>query len=158
MLAHGQIHGLSLVLRTFYNLLTGFPIVVAILASGMIGSSEAVSTTWGFTINDKARLARDWGAAAVSCLNLGNYTTQYHIHSIQAIYVLHAYEHLLGSAAEWAALRSIAFLIARGLGLHKLAPHPDDDRVLELNPEQKQAFVEREIGRRTWYVLAIQDW
>ena len=77
---------------------------------------------------------------------------------MQAIYILHGPEHLVGCASRWAALRSVAIIIARGLGLHKLGPHPDDDRVLELNPEQKQAFIEREIGRRMWHTLALLDW
>ncbi|KAF1841860.1 uncharacterized protein K460DRAFT_291697 [Cucurbitaria berberidis CBS 394.84] len=114
-------------------------LLFAILSSSIIGSSENVSHAWGFSIDDKIRLAREWGAASLSCLNMGNYTSQYHIYSVHAIYIMHAYEHL-------------------GLGLHKLGPHPDDDRILELNAEQKQAFVEREIGRRTWYTLTCQEW
>ena len=124
----------------------------------MIASPEALSVAWGFTIDDKVRMARQWGAACVSCLNLGNYTSDYHICSVQAIYIIHAYEHLLGSTNQWVALRSVAVIIARGLGLHKLGPHPDDDRVLALNADQKQAFIEREIGRRTWYSLTCQEW
>ncbi|CAO2657507.1 Nn.00g036330.m01.CDS01 [Neocucurbitaria sp. VM-36] len=117
-----------------------------------------MSLSWGFTIDDKVRLAREWGAAAVSCLNMGNFTSQYHICSVQAIYIMHAYEHLVGSTNQWIALRSVAVVIAKSLGLHKLGPHPDDDRIHELNPEQKQAFVDREIGRRTWYTLTSQEW
>ena len=71
---------------------------------------------------------------------------------------MHAYEHLVGSTNQWIALRSVAVVIAKSLGLHKLGPHPDDDRIHELNPEQKQAFIEREIGRRTWYTLTSQEW
>jgi hypothetical protein len=59
------------------------------------------------------------GAASVTCLNFGNYTSQYHICSIQTIYVLHAYEHLVGSTNQWVAMRSVAVVIAKGLGLHK---------------------------------------
>jgi hypothetical protein len=59
------------------------------------------------------------GAAAVSCLNLGNYMSQYHICSVQAVYILHAYEHLVGSTNQWVGLKSVALTIAKGLGLHK---------------------------------------
>jgi hypothetical protein len=61
------------------------------------------------------------GAASVSCLNLGNYMSHYHICSIQAVYVLHTYEHLVGSTNQWVTLRSVAVMIAKGLGLHKYA-------------------------------------
>ena len=93
--------------------------VVSILSSGIIGSSERASVSWGFSIDDKVHFARLWGAASVSCLNLGHYTSQYHICSVQAIYIMHAYEHLVGSLNQWVALRSVAVVIAKGLGLHR---------------------------------------
>ncbi|OAL56961.1 hypothetical protein IQ07DRAFT_527473, partial [Pyrenochaeta sp. DS3sAY3a] len=105
-------------------------LLFSILSSGIIGSSEAVSVSWGFSIDDKVKLARDWGSATVSCLNLGSYMSQYSLCSVQAIYIMHAYEHL----------------------------HPDDKRIHELDAQQKEAFIEREIGRRTWYNLVTQDW
>lgn len=71
---------------------------------------------------------------------------------------MHAYEYLVGSTNQWAALRSIAVVIAKGLKLHQLGLHSDDSRILELHPEQKRAFIDREIGRRMWYTLASQEW
>jgi hypothetical protein len=70
-------------------------------------------------MDEKVQLARLWGAASVSCLNLGNYTSQYSIYSVQAIYIMHAYEHLAGSTNQWIALRGVGVIIAKGLGLHK---------------------------------------
>ncbi|KAF2856869.1 hypothetical protein T440DRAFT_382593 [Plenodomus tracheiphilus IPT5] len=130
----------------------------SILAAAMSGSPESSSMAWGFTIDDKVRLARAWGNACVSCLNLGNYTSRYHIWSVQAIYIMHAYEHLIGSTNQWLALRAVAVVIAKGLGLHKIATHPDDDRVHELNGVQMQAFKDREMGRRVWRTVALQEW
>lgn len=92
---------------------------VAILSSGIIGCPETLSEQWGVSIDDKVKLARTWGACSVSCLNLGNYTSQYHINSIHAIYTLHAYEHLAGSTTQWIAMKSVALVIAKGLGLHR---------------------------------------
>ncbi|KAH7402463.1 hypothetical protein BKA66DRAFT_404581 [Pyrenochaeta sp. MPI-SDFR-AT-0127] len=106
-------------------------LLFSILSSGIIGSSEAMSVSWGFGIDEKVRFAREWGAATVTCLNMGNFMSQYHINSVQAIY---------------------------GLGLHRLGPHPDDNRILDLNQEQKEALIEREIGRRTWYAATSQEW
>ncbi|KAL6702682.1 hypothetical protein ACN47E_001229 [Coniothyrium glycines] len=110
-------------------------LLFSILSSGIVGSSETVSISWGFSIDEK-----------------------YHINSVQAIYIMHAYEHLLGSTNQWIALRSVAVVIAKGLALHSIPAHPDDDKVEALNPAQKQAFVEREIGRRVWYSLVAQEW
>jgi hypothetical protein len=133
-------------------------LLFAILSSSLIASPEALSGTWGYSIDDKVRLSRDWGAAAVTCLTLGNYTSQYHLCSIQAIYVLHTYEHLVGSTNQWSALRSVAVVIARGLGLHNLGPHPDDEMFADLAVERKQAFIDREMGRRIWAAMVCQEW
>jgi hypothetical protein len=40
----------------------------------------------------------------------------------------------------------------------RLVPHPDDERITELNPDQREAFIEREIGRRVWYGVVCQEW
>ncbi|UPX13805.1 uncharacterized protein EKO05_0004304 [Ascochyta rabiei] len=133
-------------------------LLFSILSSGLIGAPEGVSLEWGFTIEEKVRLSRLWGAATVTCLNLGDYTSRYHLNSVQAIFNLHGFEHLVGSSNQWAALRSVAMVIARGLNLHRLSAHPDDQRLPYLNEEQKEAFIEREIGRRVWYTAATQEW
>ncbi|KAL5118374.1 transcription elongation factor spt5 [Pleosporales sp. CAS-2024a] len=133
-------------------------LLFAILASSMIASPEALSSTWGYSVDDKIRCAREWGAACLSSLNLGKYMSQYHINSVQAVYVLHTYEHLQGSSHQWAALRSISLTIAKGLGLNKLGPHADDDKVMELTGDERQAFIDREIGRRMWYTMVTQEW
>lgn len=133
-------------------------LLFSILSSGLIGSPEGVSLEWGFSIEEKVRLSRLWGAATVTSLNLGDYTSQYHLNSVQAIMNLHGFEHLVGSSNQWAALRSVAMVIARGLSLHRIGPHPDDQRLPYLNEEQKEAFIEREIGRRVWYAAATQEW
>lgn len=41
----------------------------------------------------------------------------------------------------------------------RLGPHPDDGKSpLEMAPEQQEAFLQREIGRRVWSALTSQDW
>jgi hypothetical protein len=35
------------------------PLLVAVLASGMIASPEALSVSWGYSIDDKVKLSRD---------------------------------------------------------------------------------------------------
>lgn len=133
-------------------------LLFSILSSSLIGSPEGKSLEWGFTIEEKVRLSRLWGAATITSLNLGDYTSQYHLYSVQAIMNLHGFEHLVGSSNQWAALRSVAMVIAKGLNLHRIVPHPDDQKLQYLNEEQREAFLEREIGRRVWYAAATQEW
>jgi len=94
-------------------------LLFSILSATIISSPEGISSSWGYTVSDKVRLARRWGSAVSSCLQLGDYASNYHIHSIQAIINMHASEHLVGSTKEWAIYHSSAIVIARGLGLHR---------------------------------------
>ncbi|KAF2109153.1 hypothetical protein BDV96DRAFT_240049 [Lophiotrema nucula] len=133
-------------------------LLFSILSASVIGSPDAVSTSWGFPVADKVRLARNWGNATITCLILGDYASNFHIYSVQAILNLHTSEHLVGSAKEFVVYQNAAVAIARGIGLHRLSAHPDDSKVIELNAEQKDALLQREMGRRVWYALTSQDW
>ena len=68
---------------------------------------------------DKVRLARSWGNATITCLVLGDFASNFHIYSVQAILNLHTSEHLVGSAKEFVVYQSAAVAIARGIGLHR---------------------------------------
>ena len=70
---------------------------------------------------------------------------------------MHTSEHLVGSAKQFAVYQNAAQAVARGLGLHRLGPHPEDNKA-DLTLEQKDALIQREIGRRVWYALTTQDW
>ncbi|KAF2271033.1 hypothetical protein CC78DRAFT_506514 [Lojkania enalia] len=130
----------------------------SILSASIIGSSDTVSSRWGISSTDKIRLAKNWGNATITCLILGDFASNFHVYSVQAILNLHTSLHLVGSAKEFAVYQSAAISIARGLSLHRLGPHPDDNKATGLNSEQKQALVQREIGRRIWYAITSQDW
>ncbi|KAF2867897.1 hypothetical protein BDV95DRAFT_501500 [Massariosphaeria phaeospora] len=133
-------------------------LLFSVLSASIIGCPEATSTMWGFSTSEKVRLARQWGTAALSSLQLGDFASKHHIYSIQAILNLHASEHLVGSTKEWAVSQGAAAIIARGLGLNKLGPHPDDGKDTGLSAEQKEALLRREIGRRVWITVTSLDW
>jgi len=134
-------------------------LLFSILSAAVIASPDHLSATWGYSTPEKSHLTKQWGRAAISCLLLGDYTSKFHIYSIQAILNLHSSEHLVGSSREYGLLQTTSIVIARGLGLHRLIPHPDDQKdASELSPAQKDALMQREIGRRVWYSLCFQDW
>ncbi|PVH97630.1 hypothetical protein DM02DRAFT_674005 [Periconia macrospinosa] len=134
-------------------------LLFSVLSASMIGSCETVSASWGFSDSEKLRLSRTWGSALISCLHLGDYATAYHVYSVQAIFNMHTSEHLVGSTKEWAVYQSAAIVIARGLGFHKLGPHPEDDIApRDMTTKQREALMQREIGRRCWIGLSSQDW
>ncbi|KAF1973028.1 hypothetical protein BU23DRAFT_466187 [Bimuria novae-zelandiae CBS 107.79] len=134
-------------------------LLFSILSASIIGSPEEVSASWGFSDADKLRLSRRWGNSLISCLQLGDYASKHHIYSVQAILNMHTSEHLVGSAKEWAVYQAASTVIARGLGLNKLGPHPEDTILPSaMTAQQKDALIQREIGRRVWGALVSQDW
>ncbi|KAF2440708.1 hypothetical protein P171DRAFT_435480 [Karstenula rhodostoma CBS 690.94] len=134
-------------------------LLFSLLSASIIGSPEEVSNSWGFSDVDKLKLSRQWGNSLISCLQLGDYASKHHIYSVQAILNMHTSEHLVGSAKEWAVYQAASTVIARGLGLNKLERHPEDQiPPSEMTPEQKDALIQREIGRRVWSALTSQDW
>ena len=134
-------------------------LLFSILSAAVIASPDHLSSAWGYSTPDKCHLTKQWGRAAISCLLLGDYTSKFHIYSIQAILNLHSSEHLVGSSKEYSVLQTASIVIAKGLGLHRLTRHPDDLKdVSELSPEEKESLLQREIGRRVWYSLCFQDW
>ncbi|KAJ4293268.1 hypothetical protein N0V90_008550 [Kalmusia sp. IMI 367209] len=129
------------------------------MSASIIGSPEEISASWGFSDAEKLKLSRQWGKSLISCLQLGDYASRHHIFSVQAILNMHTSEHLVGSAKEWAVYQASSTVIARGLGLNKLGPHPEDTMpTSQMTPEQKDALIQREMGRRVWSALTSQDW
>lgn len=134
-------------------------LLFSILSASVIASPEHISASWGYSSPDKVHLSKQWRRASVSCLLLGDYTSKFHIYSIQAIMNLHSSEHLVGSSKEYTVLQACALAIAKGLGLHRLVSHPDEQGdIWKLSEPQKEALIQREIGRRVWNSLAFQDW
>ncbi|CAI6336840.1 unnamed protein product [Periconia digitata] len=134
-------------------------LLFSILSASMIGSSEEISKSWGYSNAEKMRLSRTWGHSLISCLHLGDFASKYHIYSVQAIFNMHTSEHLVGSTKEWAVYQATGLVIARGLGMHRLGPHPEDDIApADMTTKQKEALKQREYGRRIWCGLASQDW
>ncbi|KAF2021997.1 hypothetical protein BU24DRAFT_362964 [Aaosphaeria arxii CBS 175.79] len=132
-------------------------LLFSIMTSTIIACPDRISATWGYPSHEKLRLAKQWGNATIACLNLGDYASKHHIYSVQAIINMHCSEHLIGATKEWAVYQSGAVTIARGLNLHRLGPHPDDNK-RNLTPEQKESLLQREMGRRIWCSLVSQDW
>ncbi|ORY08689.1 hypothetical protein BCR34DRAFT_569458 [Clohesyomyces aquaticus] len=130
----------------------------AILASTIVGAPDSVTTAWGYSNSSKLPVAKQWGSAAISCLLLGDFASKFHIYSIQAILNLHTSQHLVGSSKEFMVYQGAALGIARGLGLHRLGPHPEDNISPDATQEQKDALIQREMGRRVWWAMVNHDW
>ena len=70
--------------------------------------------------------------------------------------------HILGFSHEQFPHFGAALRIAQSLGLQRLSFDPDLDNLTssdkEMSASQKEAIIRREIGRRLWAHILIQDW
>lgn len=124
-------------------------LLFAVLAGSMTCAPRSVSTSWGFQDPERTNLAHRIFKAASVCLNLADFTARHSLYGIECIATMTISAHLLGHSNSHSVKLASAVRIAQSLGMHRLGEEPDDHLS---NP------VRREIGRRLWTELCIQDW
>lgn len=133
-------------------------LLFAVMAASMSCASDNQTQVWGFQKAERAKLTRQWFKATLSCLNLADYMWRHHIYSVQAIEVLTMSAHVLGFSNTQSTLLGAALKIAQGLGLQRLSSEEDTPISPDLSPVEKDKVIRRELGRRMWTQLCIQDW
>jgi hypothetical protein len=137
-------------------------LLFSVMAGSMTCASEQLTQSWGFKRSERAKLTRQWYKATVTCLNLADYMWRHHVYSVQAITVLTMSAHILGFSNTQSTLLGAALKIAQGLGLQRLGA--DDETVVPSGVMTTSALalrekvIKREVGRRLWQQLCIQDW
>ena len=136
---------------------------VALLLSVMAGSVACASAdmlqSWGFGDADIATLPRQWYDATLTCLHLAGYTRKHSIYAVHAITTLSMSAHPLGFSEELTVLLGTALKIAQSLQLDRLDSKNDSEVVDEtLSDMHRRTILQREIGRRLWSQLCVQDW
>jgi hypothetical protein len=136
-------------------------LLFAIMAGSMTCASEQMTASWGFHKAERAKLTRQWYKASVTCLNLSEFMSRHHIYSVEAIATLTMSAHILGFSNDQAVLLGSALKIAQSLGLQRLGPELDDTASINGEPPVghiRDKIISREVGRRLWSQLSIQDW
>ncbi|KAJ5092973.1 hypothetical protein N7456_008834 [Penicillium angulare] len=160
---HGSFHAQTLLsqLNRFYERqeegcieetgasLQWIALLFAVLTGSMATAPRSISQSWGFRDRERKMLSRRWLKATITCLHQADYMARHSIFSVQAIAALTISVHMLGHSNGFSVLLASAVRIAQGLGLHQL-----EDKG-QLSPSNT---VTREIGRRVWCQLCIQDW
>jgi hypothetical protein len=121
----------------------------AVLTGSMACAPRSIAQAWGFRDRERDTLSRRWLKASITCLHQADYMANHSIYSLEAITTLTISAHMLGHSNGYSVLLASAVRIAQGLGLHQLT---NDEDSPALDP------VKREIGRRIWCQLCIQDW
>lgn len=171
---HGCFHGPTLYdeLDEAYKNPAGFQIkdsdmrwtglLFSIMAGSMTCANEQLALSWGFKKGERAKLTRQWYKATVTCLNLSDYMWRHHVYSVEAILTLTMSAHVLGFSNTQSTLLGAALKIAQGLGLQRLGPEDDVNSltgaaIVTTHPLRDKT-IKREVGRRLWAQLCIQDW
>ncbi|KAJ5913662.1 hypothetical protein N7504_002545 [Penicillium tannophilum] len=124
-------------------------LLFAVLAGTMTCAPRPVSTSWGIEDPERTNLAHRFFKAALVCLNLADFTARHSLYGIECIATMTISAHLLGHSNSHSVKLASAVRIAQSLGMHRLGEEIDGPTT---NP------VRREIGRRLWTELCIQDW
>ena len=138
-------------------------LLFSILSASMVGVSDSIALSWGFQKEERHKLTRQWFRSCLTCLNLADYLRLHHVYSVQAIAILTQSSHILGYSNTQNGMLGAALKVAQGLGLQRLGLDDDEVNITSstgvlIVPAQRQKIVQRELGRRLWAQLCIQDW
>ncbi|KAL2784407.1 hypothetical protein BJX66DRAFT_316675 [Aspergillus keveii] len=124
-------------------------LLFAVLAGSMTCAPPAIAHSWGFGDQERCTIAQRWFKAALVCLQRTDYTSNHSIYAVECIATMTSSAHMLGHSNSHSVMLATAVRIAQSLGLHLLGSGDNDT---------PNAVVRKEIGRRVWTELCIQDW
>ncbi|KIW54568.1 hypothetical protein PV05_06920 [Exophiala xenobiotica] len=134
-------------------------LLFSIMAGSLTCAPERRQIQWGFHKAEASKLSMQWYKATISCLNQAEYTSNHSIYSVHAIATLTMSAHFLGQSSELSVLLGGALKIAQSLGLDRLDHDPASEKITSSSTEeQRHKLIKREIGRRLWSQLCVQDW
>lgn len=134
-------------------------LLFSVIAGSMACASTSMLEAWGFGDPDIERLPRQWYEATLTCLHLAGYTRNHSIYAVHAITTLSMSAHPLGFSEELTVLLGTALKIAQSLQLDRLHRKNGSEAVDENSSEtHRKTILQREIGRRLWSQLCVQDW
>ncbi|KAJ5633131.1 hypothetical protein N7490_009470 [Penicillium lividum] len=134
-------------------------LLFAIMAGSVTCATETRLAEWGFSKREVSSLSEQWYKATISCLNEAEYTSNPDMYSIHALATLSMSAHPLGHSQELSVLLGAALKIAQCLGVNRLHHDPAMEIISgNSKEEQRNKLLKREISRRLWSFLCINDW
>lgn len=129
-------------------------LLFAVLTASLTCATEDQAQKWNMNREQKQHCSKKWHEAAMECLVLGEFASKPHVYSIQTIQVLNLSALALGLSNQQFVMFGTALRIAQSLGLQRL-PYELENGTAEMSEAVR---LQREIGRRIWYNLVMQDW
>lgn len=134
-------------------------LLFSIMAGSLTCTSERRLREWGFSKSEAVSLSLQWSKATIISLNHGEWTSDHDMYSVQAVTTLNMSAHSLGRSTELSVLLGTALKIAQALGLDKLDYNAAREKIDETSSKaQRHYLLRRELGRKLWSQLCVQDW
>jgi hypothetical protein len=134
-------------------------LLFAILAGSLICANDRQLMEWRFRKSDVAKQATRWYKASIICLDRADYAANHSLDAVQAIATLTVSAHSLGFSNKQSVLLGAALKISQSLGIHKLVKNASIDSITPFSTiEDKRRILDREIRRRLWSQICVQDW
>lgn len=134
-------------------------LLFSIMAGSLTCATQSRLQDWGFSKLETSTLSKQWFKAAVTCLNLGDWTTNHDIYAVSAVATLNMSAHALGESGQLSVLLAAAVKIAQSLGLDRLEYDPAREDIDENSPDEMRHYaLHQDLGRKIWSQLCIQDW
>ena len=134
-------------------------LLFSVIAGSLTCTSEWRLRDWGFSRSEAVKLSMQWYRASITCLNHGEWTSEHKLYSVQAVTTLTMSAHSLGQSSELSILLGAALKIAQTLGLDKISYDAVVDKIDECSSnDQRHRSLNRELGRKLWSQLCVQDW
>jgi hypothetical protein len=134
-------------------------LLFSIMAGSLTCTTDRRLEQWRFSKSEVVKLSMQWYKASIFCLNQAEWTMNHSIYSVHAIATLTMSAHPLGRSSELSVLLGAAVKIAQSLGLDRLDHAPVLESIdASSSEEQRYRLLQREIGRRVWSQLCVQDW
>lgn len=134
-------------------------LLFSVMAGSLTCTPEWRLRDWGFSQQEAVKLSMQWYRASITCLNHGEWTAEHRLYSVQAVTTLAMSAHSLGQSSELSILLGAALKIAQTLGLDKISHNAAVDEIdASSSNDQRHRSLNREIGRKLWSQLCVQDW
>lgn len=134
-------------------------LLFSIMAASLTCSSERRLKEWGFHKSEATKLSMQWYKAAITSLNHGEWMLNHDVYSVQTITTLTMSAHPLGRSTELSILLGAAVKVAQALGLDTLDYNATLEDIDKTSPQdQRHRLIKRELGRKLWSHLCVQDW
>lgn len=132
-------------------------LLFAIIAGSITCANPRLTSQWGFEADEVEVLSQQWHKACVECLELANFMLHHQLYAVQAISTLTMCAHTLGNSNQQYVFLGTALRIAQSLRLHRLSLENESINVSSSSVD-REAVLRKEVGRRLWSQLCVQDW